>query len=225
MPTLQSEPSGKGDQPMPLHVVVVERTHLLRAGLERLLEGTPGMDASGSADSLTSALHLPASLKADVVLVGADLPDLHGADGIRQLVEQFPNAQVVMIGPASEPGVVIAAFRAGADGYLLRDISPDGLVRALKGIVRGEVPLPRSLTYLLVEAIRYSAPHPTGDGFLARLSPREREVVAEIARGRSNGEIAQRLGVSETTVKTHVSSILRKTGSRSRFLLQASAQE
>ena len=101
---------------MPLHVVVVERTHLLRAGLERLLKGTPGMDASGSADSLTSALHLPASLKVDVVLAGADLPDLHGADGIRQLVERFPSAQVVMIGPASEPGVVIAAFRAGADG-------------------------------------------------------------------------------------------------------------
>jgi two-component system nitrate/nitrite response regulator NarL len=178
------------------------------------------MTVSGCADSIAAAERLSALAQVDVVLAGSDLPDMDGTAGIRRLLTRFPTANVVILGPESDPGFVVGAFRAGADGYLTRSTPLAGLVRALRGLARGEVPLPRALTYILVEAIRFSVPVRSGDAGFHHLSRREREVLAEVARGRSNAEIAVRLGVSETTVKTHVSNILRKTGSRSRFLLQ-----
>jgi two-component system, NarL family, nitrate/nitrite response regulator NarL len=210
---------------MDLRIVVVEHERFLRRGLERLLSATPGMAVVGGVESIYEAENLPSRIDADVILAGADLPDMDGTAGIPRLLARFPYAQVVILGPGSDPGLVVGSFRAGADGYLTRDISPDGLVRALQGIERGEAPLPRSLTYLLVEAIRYTTPQALDANVLSRLSPREREVLREIARGHSNTEIATHLGVSESTVKTHVSNILRKTGSRSRFLLQAVGRE
>lgn len=206
---------------MTLRIVVVEREPLRCAGLERLLSTTTGMDVLGCAHSVREAVHLPALKPADVVLAGADLPDMDGTAGIGALLARFNCAQVVLLGPGSDPGFLIAAFRAGADGYLTRNITSNGLIRALRGIEQGEVALPRNLTHLLVEAVRYSAPAGAAESSIDRLSPREREVLREISRGRSNLEIADVLCVSESTVKTHVSSILRKTGSRSRFLLQA----
>jgi DNA-binding NarL/FixJ family response regulator len=150
--------------------------------------------------------------------------DMDATAGIGRLLTRFPEAHVVMLGPENDPGLVVGAFRAGADGYLTRSIPVAGLVRAIRGLECGEVPLPRNLTYLLVEAVRFSAPVSTSsDGVFSRLSPREREVLTLISRGFSNLQIAARLHVSESTVKTHVSSILRKTGSRSRHLLQASS--
>lgn len=210
---------------MDLRIVVVEHERFLRRGLERLLSATPGMIVVGGAESIYEVECLPQRVDADVILAGADLPDMQGTAGIPRLLSRFPYAQVVILGPGSDPGLVVGAFRAGADGYLTRDISPDGLVRALQGIERGEAPLPRSLTYLLVEAIRYTTPQALDANVLGRLSPREREVLREISGGHSNTEIAAHLGVSESTVKTHVSNILRKTGSRSRFLLQAVGRE
>jgi DNA-binding NarL/FixJ family response regulator len=204
-----------------LNVVIVERETLLRTGLERLLSTTPGMTVSGTADSVAAAERLPAALPADVVLAASSLPDMEGSAGVGRLLRRFAGAHIVMLGPDDDPGLVVGAFRAGADGYLTRSTPLEGLVRALRGLARGEVPLPRHLTYLLVEAVRFSAPLPAGDGAVNQLSPRERQVLTEIARGRSNAQIAARLGISETTVKTHVSNILRKTGSRSRILLQS----
>ncbi len=210
---------------MDLRIIVVEHERFLRRGLERLLSATPGMIVVGGAESIYEVECLPQRVDADVILAGADLPDMQGTAGIPRLLSRFPYAQIVILGPGSDPGLVVGAFRAGADGYLTRDISPDGLVRALQGIERGEAPLPRSLTYLLVEAIRYTTPQALDANVLGRLSPREREVLREISGGHSNTEIAAHLGVSESTVKTHVSNILRKTGSRSRFLLQAVGRE
>jgi len=210
---------------MSLRIIIVEHSRFLRRGLERLLSETQGIVVTGSAESIYEAECLPSRMVADVVLAGADVLDMHGTAGIPRLMARFPYAQVVLLGPGSDPGLVVGAVRAGADGYLTREITPDGLIRALQGIERGEAPLPRSLTYLLVEAIRYTTPHALDANVLGRLSPREREVLREIARGHSNTEIAQNLSVSESTVKTHVSNILRKTGSRSRFLLQAAGRE
>ncbi len=209
--------------PLPLNVVIIEGKTLLRTGLQRLVADTSGMAVSGCAGSIAAAEQLSTLTRADVVLAGSNLPDMDGTAGIARLLTRFPRANLVVLGPDDEPGLVVGAFRAGADGYLTRGTSLDGLVRALRGLARGEVPLPRKLTYLLVEAIRFSMPFRSGDAGFNQLSPREREVLAEISRGRSNAEIAIRLGVSETTVKTHVSNILRKTGSRSRFLLQPAA--
>ncbi|MFN8556510.1 MAG: response regulator [Dehalococcoidia bacterium] len=109
-----------------LHIVIVERERLLRAGLERLLGGSPGMVVTGSVESIAAAEHLPAPTEADIVLAGADVPDMLGTEGVERLLTRFQNAQVVILGPEAEPGLVIAALRAGADGYLTRNIPPRG---------------------------------------------------------------------------------------------------
>ena len=208
---------------MVLYTVIVEREPLLRTGLERMLQAEAGIDVRGCTATVAAAEQLPTATPADLVLAGADVTDMDATAGIGRLLTRFPQAHVVMLGPENDPGLVVGAFRAGADGYLTRSTPVAGLVRAIRGLEHGEVPLPRNLTYLLVEAVRFSAPVRTNDGVFSRLSPREREVLTLIARGCSNLQIAARLHLSESTVKTHVSSILRKTGSRSRHLLQTAS--
>jgi DNA-binding NarL/FixJ family response regulator len=115
---------------------------------------------------------------------------MEGTSGIRRLLTRFPNATVVMLGPEHDPGLIVGAFRAGASGYLTRSTPLVGLVRALRGLARGEVPLPRHLTHVLVDAVRHSAPLRRGDVGLTHLSRREREVLTAVSRGRSNAEIA-----------------------------------
>lgn len=205
---------------MVFHTVIVEREPLLRTGLERMLNVEAGIEVTGCVATVTAAEQLPPATPADLVLAGADVVDMEVTVGIGRLLTRFPEAHVVMLGPENDPGLVVGAFRAGADGYLTRSIPVAGLVRAIRGLEHSEVPLPRNLTALLVEAVRYSAPV-SSDGVFSQLSPREREVLTLISRGCSNLQIAARLHLSESTVKTHVSSILRKTGSRSRHLLQA----
>ena len=207
-----------------LCIVLVERHAVLRAGLDWLLAATAGLTVSGIADSLAAAERLPAQTAADVVLVGTDLHDLAGTAGIARLRSRFARAHIVLIGPVSEAGWLVEAIRAGADGYVSRDTSPAGLVRALQGISQGEAALPRTAVAELIAAVRCSIP-PTGaahagDSSGACLSRREREVLQAMAVGHSNAAIARRLGLRESTVKTHVSNVLRKTGARSRFVLQ-----
>lgn len=220
-----SKESGRrsGEASSLLRLVLVERELLSRAGLERLIASAPDISVTAAVGSVADAVHLPADTAAEIILVGADVADLDNAEGIQTLVARFPSARVVMLGPEAESSAVIAAFRAGASGYLTRNITLDGLARALRGVESGEIPLPRTMVHLLVDALRFGSSGAMTEEMLQLLSPRERDVLAEIACGRSNAEIALRLNVSESTVKTHVSNILRKTGSRSRFALQSSS--
>lgn len=204
---------------MNLHIAIVERELLVCTSLQRLLSATPGMKVTGTAGSVKAAEQLPATTPADIVLAGADLPDMDGTEGIRRLLTRFLSARVVMLAADAEPRFLIAALRAGADGCLLRDIMPEGLIRALCAVHQGEVAMPRNLVRLPVEALRCGTRLLLDKDGIERLSPREREVLTELSYGRSNAEIGLRLGMSENTVKTHVSNILRKTGSRSRFEL------
>ena len=204
---------------MALRVIIVEHEPLRRRGIEQAIAGASGMLVAGAVDSVTAAEQLSARVSADVILVDSELPDMDGMSGVALLLTHFPNAQVVVLGAVGEPGQVIAALRAGADGYLIRTITPEGLVQALVGMSRGEAPIPRGLVRLVIEAVRHTSVHPFEGGGLELLSAREHDVVAELAAGLSNAEIARRLGVSESTVKSHVSNILRKTGSRSRFMV------
>jgi DNA-binding NarL/FixJ family response regulator len=185
-----------------------------------VIDAEPDMEVSATAEGLSAALSLPPTTPADIVLVTSDLPDKVTTDGVRRIVRRFPHARVVIMGSDDAPDTAIAALRAGADGYLPRTISPDGLTRALASLARGEAALPRALTQPLVEALRATTPGPVDVARARQLSPRERQVLTELARGRFNAEIAALLGLSETTVKTHVSNVLRKTGVRSRFNLQ-----
>ena len=195
---------------------------MARRGLSQVLDAATAVARCGAVGLVRDAEYLPAATAVDLVLVGADVFDLEDGDGIGRLLTRFGHARVVVLVADDAPARLVALLCQGADGVVPRAIEPAALVRALCGVARGEVALPRSWLGRVVEALRLGAPV-AGDDRLAALSAREREVLAELLRGRSNAAIARRLGLKESTVKTHVSSILHKTGSRSRFALSASA--
>ena len=165
-----------------------------------------------------SAAHQP------VVVVGAGVAGVSAAASLRSSGYAGP---LVLLGDEPSPATLLEAMRAGVEGYLPRTTSLDGLVRALRGIRSGEAALSRTYVGLLVRALQAESsqsPHQSSLAeALARLSPREAEVLACIRQGYSNEEIARLLVVSLHTVKTHVSNILTKTGVRSRHQLAATA--
>ncbi len=202
---------------MARYVVIIEPDRLLQQRLGRAISGARDHVVAAAVCSLSAAAELPESIIADVILANSAAVGMNSVEGIHRLLARFATVQIVILGSDSPPGQVIAALRAGADGYLPLTIAPGSLVRALEGMGRGEAPISRSLVRSLMEAVRVVAPRPAQEDWLKRLSAREREVVRELTAGYSNAAIAQRLGVAESTVKSHVSNILRKTGSRSRF--------
>jgi DNA-binding NarL/FixJ family response regulator len=139
---------------------------------------------------------------------------------VRRTIEAFPSARVVVLSKERDNARALATIYAGAYGFLVRSIKPDGLLRALHGISKGEAPLSRSLVRVIAAALALQQAQPPDEGRLDDLSSRERQVLAEIARGHPNKEIARRLGISPSTVKSHVSKILGKTGLQSRFVLE-----
>ena len=213
------ESAGKGI----VHVLIVERDNFSRIGLDQILANARGIAVSAAIESVTEAEQVAASIPVDVVLLGSDVVDMDGLDGIRRLLVRFPRAHIIVLGSEDDPVAVTMTIRGGADGYLPRSTSRDGLVRSLQAAKRGEVAIPRSLMPHIVNALRTRSCSHSGDDVYERLSLREREVLNEMTRGRSNAEIAHRLNLKESTVKTHVSNILRKTGTRSRFELNAVA--
>jgi DNA-binding NarL/FixJ family response regulator len=172
---------------------------------------------AGSVSTIQDAEYLPAATSVDVVLVGADVLDMDGTEGILRLLTRFLHARVVVLVADPSADLVVAMLRQGADGVLPRDIAPDGLRRALHGVIEHKVALPRPWVRFLTDALRLGPLTATVED--VPLSPRERDVLTEIALGRSNAEIALRLGLKASTVKTHVSNILSKAGARSRHTL------
>jgi DNA-binding NarL/FixJ family response regulator len=203
----------------------VEGDRLARLGLVQVLSAGPYLTVAGAVSRIAEAEPLPASLPVDVVLVSATVSDIEGVAGIARLLTRFRQARVVLVCDEAAPVLILDALRAGADGCLPRAISPEGLRRALRAVCQGEAALPRTWTAVLVAALRMRAAATGSAHQPIRLSAREQDVLVEIARGRSNAEIAQRLGLKPSTVKTHVSHILRKSGAQSRFALQRAATE
>jgi DNA-binding NarL/FixJ family response regulator len=214
------ESSGNGT----VHVLIIERDNFSRIGLEQILGNAHGTTVSAAVETVTEAEQVTASMRVDVVLLGSDVMDMDGLDGIRRLLGRFPHAHIIVLGPEDDPVAVTTMIRGGADGYLPRNTSRDGLVRSLQAAKRGEVAIPRSLMPHIVNALRIRSCSHNADDVYDRLTQRERQVLNEMSRGRSNAEIAHRLNLKESTVKTHVSHILHKTGSRSRFALYTLAR-
>jgi DNA-binding NarL/FixJ family response regulator len=203
-----------------VHILIIERDAMARRGLQQVVSAGTDLAVSATAATIREAAVLAAATPVDVVLVGHDVTDLDGTEGIDHLLTRFVRARVVLLGEETTPGWLVAALRAGADGVLPRPIAPAALTQALRGVARGEAALSDTHLVQLVAALRVRPPVPRADHPFHRLSPREQDVVAEIAAGRTNADIADWLGLRESTVKTHVSSILRKTGARSRTAIR-----
>ncbi|MGH3191815.1 MAG: response regulator [Streptosporangiaceae bacterium] len=194
----------------PITVLIVDDHPVVRQGLRALLAVQDGIEVAGEAGDGDAALLLAAQYGPDVILLDLKLPGQDGIAVLGELKARGSAARVLVLTSATEPATASAALRAGAAGVLYKDVDPDALVRAIRSVHDGHL--------LLAPGAAGSLVHPAGQGWggVNALTRREREVLAELAKGRSNREIARALRVSEKTVKAHVSSVLAKLGVQDR---------
>jgi two-component system nitrate/nitrite response regulator NarL len=210
----------------PIRLLVVDDHTLFRRGLIALLGQHPRVRVVGEAADAGEAQRRAAELRPDLVLLDNHLPGVRGVDALPDLKQAAPGMRVLMLTVSEDEHDIALALKAGADGYVLKTIEGDALVRAIEDCMAGRAPISPELTSKLVTALRADgAAHDTPPHPLAALSPREREIVGEIARGHSNKEIARNLDIAETTVKIHVQHILRKLGLTSRVQAAVFATE
>ncbi|NKZ08650.1 response regulator [Actinomadura latina] len=197
----------------PLRVLIVDDDALVRAGLSMMLDGTGGITVAGEAadgDEVPAAAdaHAP-----DVVLMDLRMPRVDGITATRRLRARANPPEVIVLTTFDSDENILHALRAGASGFLLKDTPPDRIVDAVQRVAAGDPMLsPRITRRLMDRAAVEAGAHQRARAALARLSPRENEVVLAIARGRSNADIAAELFMSVATVKAHVSSVLTKLG-------------
>jgi len=210
----------------PIRLLVVDDHTLFRRGLIALLAQYPQVQVVGEAADAGEARRSASALQPDVVLLDNHLPGVRGIDALPELKAAAPAARMVMLTVSEDEQDLATALQAGAQGYVLKTIDGPVLLDAIERCARGDTVVSPELTGKLVTALR-------GAGNAASsepperppLSPREREIVREIARGASNKEIARTLEIAETTVKIHVQHILRKLGLSSRVQAAVYATE
>ncbi len=215
----------------PVHVVLVDDQQLLRAGLRVLLEIEPGIQVAGEAANGAEALSLYESLQPDVMLMDVRMPVMDGVEATRRLRARWPDARVIILTTFDDDEYVFEALRAGALGYLLKDVSIEELVDAIRKVMAGGVLIEPSVAAKVVaELTRLSSgalqpmQRPAGD-LVEPLSEREREILALLAEGLTNREIAARLYLAEGTVRNYVTAILDKIGARDRTQAALRAKE
>jgi two-component system nitrate/nitrite response regulator NarL len=216
----------------PIRLLVVDDHTLFRRGLIALLSQSPAVAVVGEAADAGEAQRRAAECKPDLILLDNHLPGVRGVDALPGLKEAAPGVKVLMLTVSEDERDLTDALKAGAQGYLLKTVDGDALVRTIERCMRGESVISPELTSKLVTAFR-AANEPARDMSvpaappdpLGSLSPREREILRHIARGASNKEIGRSLDIAETTVKIHVQHILRKLNLSSRVQAAVFATE
>jgi DNA-binding NarL/FixJ family response regulator len=187
--------------------VLVDDHAVLRSGLGQLLSGASDIEVVGTAADGMEAVDVVQGTRPDVVLMDLQMPRMDGVSATRLIRERVPDAQVVVLTSYSDSARIIAALDAGAVGYLLKDADPEDVLDGVRAVSRGESPIhPRAARQLLT-ARNGGAPGPAG-----RLTPRESEVLTLVRQGLANKQIARRLGISERTVKAHLTSVFATIG-------------
>jgi DNA-binding NarL/FixJ family response regulator len=200
-----------------IRVLICDDQALVRAGFRAILGSKPEVEIVGEAENGAEAVALAERRRPDVILMDIRMPVLDGVEATRRLVTEGSPARILVLTTFDLDEYVHAAIRAGASGFLLKDVTPAKLLEAIRIVAAGDALLAPSVTRRLLE--RFASTLPVGDrsgDALAQLTARETEVLRLLAGGLSNAEIAAELVVTEATVKTHISSLLRKLGLRDR---------
>ncbi|MEU7337778.1 response regulator transcription factor [Streptomyces sp. NPDC007074] len=202
----------------PSRVLICDDQELVRMGLRMVVDSQPDLTVVGEAADGDAAIAGVAALKPDLVLMDVRMPGLDGVAATERLCARPDGPRILLVTTFDLDEYAYAALRAGANGFLVKDAPAEEILVTVRAVLRGEIMVAPSLTRRLVERFVLHAPAsvPAQRGLLATLTGREQEVLALVARGLANGEIADRLFVGETTVKTHLGRILTKLGLRDR---------
>jgi len=199
-----------------IRVVLADDQRVVREGLSTLLSLLEGIDVAGAAGDGDEVVDLAGRVRPDVVLMDLRMPRCDGVEATRRLRELHPEIKVLVLTTYADDRSVIDALRAGARGYLTKDASAEEIRSALDQVMRGQAAIDPAVQHHLIDAIATIVPRPVEPRLPDGLTPREGEVLRLIGAGLSNREIADRLQVSEATIKTHVNHLFAKTGVRDR---------
>jgi two-component system NarL family response regulator len=215
-------PAEPGASTDPIRVLIADDHALFRRGLEMVLQGEPGLDLVGQASDGQEAVQIASEVVPDVVLMDIRMPKITGIEAARQMKEVAPSAKIVMLTISDEEEDLFEAIRAGASGYLLKDIPLDELADSVRAVHGGQSLINPSmagklLTEFATLARRDAEDEPAKHAPAPKLTDREMEVLRLVARGMNNRDIAKELFISENTVKNHVRNILEKLQIHSRM--------
>ena len=205
-------------------ILLVDDHEVVRLGLKALLERHPQFDVIGEAASAREALELVANIHPDVVVMDIRLPGTSGIEACEEITSRFPETRVLMLTSYAEDEMLFSAIRAGASGYVLKQIGGEELVRALEAVARGEALLDPAVTQRVFQEVRRAVKEEEASAFV-HLSQQERHVLLLVSEGKTNREIAKALFLGEGTVRNYVSSILSKLGVSNRAEAAAYAVE
>lgn len=202
-----------------IRVVVADDQQVVRMGFRMVIDGEDDLEVVGEAEHGAAAVEQAVELRPDVVLTDVRMPLMDGIAATRAILQRCPDVRVLVITTFDLDEYVVGALRAGAAGFLLKDLEPASLIDAIRTVVRGDALVAPAMTRSLIDYALREREEPAGavdPHVLDPLSERELEVLTQVARGLSNAQVAEALFLGETTVKSHVSSVLSKLHLRSR---------
>jgi DNA-binding NarL/FixJ family response regulator len=215
---------------MSIRILLADDQELMRMGFRMVIDSQADLAIVGEAVNGYQAINAAAELSPDVVLMDVRMPELDGIEATKRIIEADGRIRIIILTTFDLDEYTYAALRAGASGFLLKDTPPAQLLAAIRAVASGDAVIAPSVTRRLLSTFAQhlpdpSTPSPIGHPGIEQLTPREREVLIEVARSYSNAEIAERLVLSEATVKTHVGRILAKLSLRDRVQIVVFAYE